>query len=151
MLVSELLLVGLAGLMIAQIIARFVFDYDFEIAEEYSAYLLAALSFISLAVGQAYDAYHRVEMVQARLSPRGRLLSALIFDLLTLAFVLLLLGYFLQLIWSSWTSGNISLTMAGTPLWIPQLSLPIGMTCFALVLARTVLRDWRALSQARAA
>src|SRR5580692_10346236 len=68
------------------IVTRSLFNFSFEISDELGGYLLAAITFISLPVCQANDSFHHVELVQARLSPRGRAVSHLIFDVLSLAF-----------------------------------------------------------------
>ena len=44
--------------------------------------MLVVMTFVSLSVCQVNGAFHQVELVQARLSPRGRAISRVIFDVL---------------------------------------------------------------------
>ena len=73
------------------ILTRSLFNFSFEISDELGGYMLVIITFVSLPVCQANDSFHHVELVQSRLSPRGRAISRVIFDLLSLGFCALLL------------------------------------------------------------
>ena len=68
------------------IFTRWLLNFSFEVSDEIGGYMLAAITFLSLSVCQVNDSFHHVELIQARLSPRGRAISSLLFDLLTLSF-----------------------------------------------------------------
>src|ERR1700683_3217462 len=68
------------------ILTRSLFNFSFEISDELGGYLLVVISFVSLPVCQISDSFHHVELVQSRLSPFGRAVSRVIFDLLSFAF-----------------------------------------------------------------
>ena len=72
------------------ILTRSLLNFSFEISDELGGYLLVVIAFVSLPVCQASDSFHRVELVQSRLSPFGRAVSHVIFDLLSFAFCALL-------------------------------------------------------------
>ena len=59
--------------------------------------MLVVMTFVSLSVCQVNGAFHQVELVQARLGPRGRALSAAIFDVLSFGFASLLLWQLVKL------------------------------------------------------
>src|SRR5689334_15574973 len=88
------------------IFTRWLLNFSFEVSDEIGGYMLAAITFLSLAVCQVNDSFHHVELIQARLSPRGRALSRLLFDLLTLAFSSLLLWHYIRLESSSYRFGE---------------------------------------------
>ena len=69
----------------ADIFTRYLLNFSFEVADELGGYMLVVMTFVSLSVCQANNAFHQVELMQARLSPRGRALSAAIFDVLSFA------------------------------------------------------------------
>ena len=73
------------------ILTRGLFNFSFEISDELGGYMLVVISFVSLSVCQINNSFHHVELVQSRLSPFGRAVSHVIFDLLSLAFCALLL------------------------------------------------------------
>src|ERR1051325_8226376 len=72
------------------IFTRWALNFSCQISDEIGGYMLATITFLSLSVCQVNDSFHHVELLQARLTPRGRAISALLFDLLTLCFAALL-------------------------------------------------------------
>src|SRR5215467_6920902 len=84
-------LIVMLGVIGVDIITRAVFNFSFEISDELGGYMLVAITFVSLPVCQVHDSFHHVEFVQSRLSPRGRAISHIIFDILSLAFCAALL------------------------------------------------------------
>ena len=127
------------------IFTRWALNFSFEISDEIGGYMLAAITFLSLAVCQVNDSFHHVELIQARLSPRGRALSGLLFDLLTLAFAALLTWHYFKLELSSWRFGEHAPTFLETPLWIPRLVMAIGAFALCLAVLRTILLHLRRL------
>ena len=77
---SSLCLIGMTLLMLLEIVLRSVFNSTTDNSDELVGYMLIGVSFLSLALCQSRGAFHRVEMVQMRLGPRGKAVSALIFD-----------------------------------------------------------------------
>ncbi len=147
--VCRLCLVGMVVLIAIELVTRGFFDYSLEFVDEVCAYLLVALSFISLAVSQAADSFHRVEFVLQRLSPRGRIAMFLAFNLLSLLFAAVLDFYMLRVTLQSYQQEAMAMSVLNTPLWIPQLAMPIGLTALCVTLLRVILRDlreWRSLA-----
>jgi TRAP-type C4-dicarboxylate transport system permease small subunit len=127
------------------IFTRWLLNFSFEISDEIGGYMLATITFLSLSVCQVNDSFHHVELIQARLSERGRALSALVFDLLTLAFAALLLWHYIRLEQSSWRFGERAPTYLETPLWIPRLVMAIGAAALCLAVLRTIAMHVRRL------
>ena len=93
---SAFCMVGMVLLILAEVVLRGVFNSTTEHSDELVGYLLVGLSFLSLALCQSRGAFHRVEMVQMRLGPRGQAISALVFDLLSFGYIALTGWYFLM-------------------------------------------------------
>jgi len=86
-----------------------------------------------------------VELVQARLSPRMRLISQIGFDLMALAASVILTWQLVRLVLNSWRSEDVAPTPLLTLLWVPQLSMPIGTAILCAALVRTILAKARRL------
>jgi TRAP-type C4-dicarboxylate transport system permease small subunit len=127
------------------IFTRWLLNFSFEVSDEIGGYMLAAITFLSLSVCQVNDSFHHVELIQARLSERGRAVSALIFDTLTLAFAVLLFWHYVRLELSSYRFGEKAPTYLETPLWIPRLVMAIGAAALCLAVVRTLLAHIRRL------
>src|ERR1700694_4639020 len=105
------------------ILTRSLFNFSFEISDELGGYMLVVITFVSLSVCQVNDSFHHVELVQSRLSARGRAISRVIFDLLSLIFCALLLWQLVRFELSSWRFGDRAPTYLATPLWLPRLAM----------------------------
>lgn len=141
-----LALITMIVLIGAEAIARNLLGFSLQITDEVGGYLLVAVSFLSLSVAQSRGAFHHVELVQSRLTARGRLLSGLVFDLLSLAACAIITWQLIDMEMNSWQSGDAAATPLGTPLWLPQIVMPIGTALFCVAIVRSILRKARLLS-----
>jgi TRAP-type C4-dicarboxylate transport system permease small subunit len=123
------------------IVTRSLLNFSFEISDELGGYLLVVIAFLSLPVCQASDSFHRVELVQSRLSPFGRAVSRVIFDLLSLAFCALLLWQLVRFEMSSFRFADRAPTYLATPLWIPQAAMALGAAAVCFTMLRTLAAD----------
>jgi TRAP-type transport system small permease protein len=149
--VSEAALVVMLVLVAVDIVTRWLLNFSFEASDEVGGYMLVVITFLSLPVCQVHGSFHQVELVQARLSPRARALSELIFGMFALAACVLLAWQFIRLELSSWRFGDVAPTYLATPLWLPRLPMALGMLALCFSLIRIVIaqaRRWRQLSAA---
>jgi TRAP-type transport system small permease protein len=134
-------LIVMLGVIGVDIITRALLNFSFEVSDELGGYMLVVITFLSLPVCQANDSFHHVEFVQSRLSARGRAISHVIFDLLSLAFCLALLWQLIRFEMSSWRFDDHAPTYLATPLWIPRLAMAVGAGALLFSMARTLAAD----------
>jgi TRAP-type C4-dicarboxylate transport system permease small subunit len=123
------------------ILTRSLFNFSFEISDELGGYMLVVITFVSLPVCQISGSFHHVELVQSRLSPFARAVSHVIFDLLSLAFCVLLLWQLTRFELSSYRFGDRAPTYLATPLWIPQIAMMLGAAALCFSMVRTLAAD----------
>ena len=140
MTLSQLALIALMLLVSVSVAVR-LFGGAFGIAEEVAGYLLVAFTFLSLAGCAVHGAFHRVELLTARLRPRPLGIARIVFVALSLAATLVLDFYLLRFVIESFRSGDVAPTMLATPLWIPQAVMPLGATLLALALLVILRRE----------
>jgi TRAP-type C4-dicarboxylate transport system permease small subunit len=126
-----------------EVLARNILHYSWEGTDEFGSYLVVAATFLSLATCQAYGGYHELEMVKMRLSPRARAALNVVLYLVCIGGSLILLWQYSRLVLTSWTNGDASTTSLRIPLWIPQLSMPLGVAALCLALTKTMLGELR--------
>jgi TRAP-type C4-dicarboxylate transport system permease small subunit len=126
-------------LIAAEAVARNLFATSFQITDEICGYLLVAVTFLSMSVAEAHGAFHRVELVQARLTFRVRLVWQLVFDLISLVASALVTWQLCRLVSNSWHAEDVAPTPLQTPLWLPQSAMAIGMALLCFALLRTML------------
>jgi TRAP-type C4-dicarboxylate transport system permease small subunit len=141
--ICEIAIVAMGAIVILEIVTRNLFGFSFEMSEEIGGYIIVGITFLSLPVCQVYRSYHHVQFVQARLSPRLRALSHLVFDLLSLLFCAVLLWQLIRFVATTYRSEDIAPTLLATPLWIPQAMMPLGMLAATVSLLRSAVGNWR--------
>ncbi|MGX9432471.1 MULTISPECIES: TRAP transporter small permease [Bradyrhizobium] len=140
-----LFLIAMIILIGAEAVARNVFATSLQITDEIGGYLLVATTFLSMSVAEAHGAFHRVELVQARLGQSARLVSQIVFDLLSLVASAFITWQLARLVMNSWRSEDVAPTPLRTPLWMPQATMAAGMFLLCLALVRTILTKVRRL------
>ncbi len=148
--VCEIAIVAMGAIVILEIVTRNLFGFSFEMSEEVGGYIIIGISFLSLPVCQVYRSYHHVQFIQNRLSPRGRALSHLVFDVLSLLFCAVLLWQLTRFVMATYRSDDVAPTLLATPLWIPQALMPIGTLAAMVSLLRSALGNWRRLRASKA-
>ncbi len=135
----SLFLVATIILISMEAMARNVFHTSLQITDEVGGYLLVAITFLSMSVAEAHGAFHRVELVQMRLSRTAQLVTQTIFDLLSLAASAAVTWQLIRLTMNSWRSEDVAATPLQTPLWLPQSVMGLGMALLCLALIRSIL------------
>lgn len=141
----EIGIVVMATVVLVEIVTRNLLGFSFQVSDEIGGYIVVGLTFLSLPVCQARRAYHHVMFLQARLPPRARAALNLLFDLLSLGFCAALVWQLSVQVVQTWQSGDIAPTELATPLWIPQLLMPLGAVALGVVLLRDTWRTARRL------
>ena len=137
--ICELLVVTMALLITAEVISREIFGHSLQVTHEIAGYLLVAVAFLSIGISLNDKALFRVEFLFGRLPRRGQVILQLIFDLLALGFSLLLEYQLIQLVASSYSRGFKEATILATPLYLPQLVMPLGVGLMIVVLSAQIL------------
>ncbi|MCK1433411.1 TRAP transporter small permease [Bradyrhizobium sp. 87] len=143
--ICALFLMAMIILIGAEAIARNLFATSLQITDEIGGYLLVAMTFLSMSVAEAHGAFHRVELVQARLGQSARLASQIVFDLMSLVASASITWQLTRLVMNSWRAEDVAPTPLQTPLWMPQTTMAIGMFLLCLALLRTILTKARRL------
>src|SRR5260221_13981197 len=130
-------LVVMLGVIGIDIMTRALLNFSFEVSDELGGYMLVVITFVSLPACQVKDSFHHVEFVQSRLSARGRAISHVVFDLLSLAFCGALLWQLIRFEMSSWRFDHRASTHLATPLWIPRLALAVRAAALLVSLGPT--------------
>lgn len=130
----------------AEAVAR-LFGKSLEMADEVGGYLLVAISFLSLSVCQVSGSFHHLELLQPRLKPKAQAIWAIVFDLMALGCTLVILWQLCRLEIQSWAYGDVAPTELQTPLWLPRLSMPIGVGALVLVLFGSLIASIRRLAR----
>jgi TRAP-type C4-dicarboxylate transport system permease small subunit len=107
--------------------------------DAYAGYFLAAGSFLAMAHALRKGDHIRVSLVLQQLKGRPRYWM----EVLCLVIATLLSSYFAyfsaKLVWGSYVYHDVSQNVDATPLWIPQLSMALGLIGLAIAFAEQLV------------
>ena len=141
----ECVLAGLAVSISLDALLRGSINWSFLVIDELGGYALVCLAFFGISIALYEKALFRVDAFYFWLSENNRDRFQLIFDLIALAFMLLLLWQFWGLVIRSHNREISALTILRTPIWIPQTLMLIGAFTTSLVLLLHIKKDWNQL------
>ena len=138
--VAAALVLGIAGLILAEIFCRTVLNVSLSFAWEYAAYFFAVSIFLGAAFALRTGGHVRVMLLSQSVPPR----VAHWLDVLATAVGTLIAGF---LAWSltsfaarSWISGSTSPTIDETPLVYPPAAMAFGAALLTLQLMARAVR-----------
>jgi TRAP-type C4-dicarboxylate transport system permease small subunit len=130
--IAQIATAAMVVLITSDVIARNVFKKSLLISDEVSGYLLVAMTFFGIAYGLRTGSLLRIEFILFAMPPGLRKAADVIYDLLALALTCILLYTFIHLVMSTWERHMVAPTLIETPLWIPQLAMPLGCAILAI-------------------
>jgi TRAP-type C4-dicarboxylate transport system permease small subunit len=143
LIICELVLGLLAICISLDALLRWSINWSILVVDELGGYALVCLAFFGFSIALHEKALFRVDAFYDWLSPINRARFQLVFDILTLAFMLLLLWHFWGLVTRSHAKEISALTILRTPIWIPQLLMVVGAFSTCLVLVVHVINDYK--------
>lgn len=139
---AALFLVGIAVLLLAQILGR-LFGFLVPSANELAGFALVGATFLALADTLGSGGHIRVSLLVERLGGNARRAV----ELWCLGVGALLLSYFsfhaFVMVWESYDFGDVSPGLLPVPLWIPQLGMAVGLLVMAVAFVEELVHVWR--------
>lgn len=133
-LLSVLAMAAIVVLILLEIFVRAVFGSSTQVASEYSGYLMVALCLLGFAYAFRERAFIRIGLLVPRLPTVWQRRIEAVTGLIGFAITAYAFVYAVSMTYESWALGMQSDTMAETPFWIPQLSVPLGLALLGLQL-----------------
>ena len=126
-------LLGIVLLITTDVVLRNTINASILISDEVSGYLMVSMVFFGAAHSLRGGSFLRIEFVLFSLPERARAALNVAFDVIALIVSFTLLFELVLFVLSTWERQMYAATLLQTPLWIPQLSMPIG--CVFLICA----------------
>jgi len=143
--VSAVLLGLMTVLILLEIFLWNTFQKTTLIADEYSAYGLAAIIFLGAGYCLKEKGHIRITLIMGVLPKTIASITAFIATVITTSFMGYVWWYLFKMTSATYRYGSTSGTLTNTPLWIPQTVMLIGAACFFIQLAGTVFKTWQAI------
>jgi TRAP-type C4-dicarboxylate transport system permease small subunit len=136
--IAALFLVAILSLIIIQMLARWT-GAIFPGAPDYAGYCMAAASFFAFAHALNRGAHIRVSILLNAVGPKVRLLLEIWCFSIATGLAWYFVYYATKATFWSWKFHDISQGQDATPLWIPQTSMVLGSTIFAIALTDNLI------------
>ena len=133
----------MAGLVVAEILARNVFHYGIPFAVEYAEYAVPAVGVVGAAYALRKGEHVKADIFLHRLPDRPRQWLILVGYILGLGFLIILATQSFTIALNNIKMHVVVALPTRTPIGYPQLVLAIGFSLFALQLVIEILRKAR--------
>ncbi len=144
---SSAIILGLMTLLIlVEIILWNTLEKTTLIADEYSAYGLAAIIFLGAGYCLKEKGHIRITLLLGMLPETVSRIIAFIATAITMSFMGYVWWYLFKMVSATLRYNSTSGTLTNTPLWIPQAIMLIGAACFFIQLLATVFKTWQAIT-----
>lgn len=137
---SGVLVLLMVASIVYDVVMRHIFNDPTIWADECSSYLLVAITFLGAAYTLVIDGHIRVETIVERFPHKVREWVEFIADILGFGFLIIFGWYAFELVWDSYTYVNLASTLLRTPLFIPQLSVALGLAWLCLQMLAIILQ-----------
>lgn len=127
-------------LITSEIVLRTLFGVSTLIADEYSAYFFVAVVLLGLAHTFKAGAHIQITLISGRLAGRAGQVLELVVTVIAFAICSFALYHAVLMVWDTRSLEMTADSISETPIWIPQLSIPIGLVIFDLQLVARFLR-----------
>lgn len=137
--IAAIFVLAMGLLITVDVILRYVFNAPTQFADEVSAYLLVTITFLPLAYTLQTEKHIRVDVFTTRLSQKARNLLELVTSIMGLAFLAVVMRPACNMTLESYRYGSASVGGLHTPLYLPQLFIPIGLCLLILQLVLHII------------
>ncbi len=143
---AALMLAGTTLLILVEILVWNMFEASTLIADEYSAYALAAIVFWGAGFTLKENGHIRITLLVNHLPKRTVRWMEMIATLVATIFVAYLVYYLFRMTASAFRYESTSGTLTNTRLWIPQALMLMGAVAFSLQMLACFIRSIQQLT-----
>lgn len=139
--IAGVLVLYCAFSIVWEVIARGLLNSPTEWVMEISTYCVLIAGFLGMGVAYAGKKHIHVDIFVSKMSPKTLTYVEVLTSLIGIFYSFIFMIYSWNMAMLSLEMNNCAPTTLGTPLWIPQLSMPIGFAVLCLQIIRTLLED----------
>ncbi len=129
---SGLFMILIVLLIIVEIILRTFFKTSTLIADEYSAYFFVVVVMLGIPYTLKENGHIRISLLTSRFPEKLRMVFEVLAILIALSLSLFVLYHSVLMAYDAYTLEMTADSIAETPIYIPQLVIPIGFLLFSL-------------------
>ncbi len=137
---SSLAMLSIVGLILVEIVLRTLFHTSTLVSDEYSGYMMVATIMMGVSYTFAQGSHIRITIISERLHGRAAQGIDLIVTLAALVLCSYALYHSLWMVQDTFSYRILADSISETPLYIPQVMIPVGFLLLELQLVAHFLR-----------
>ena len=137
---SSIALLVASGVLTYSVVVRYVSPQPTDWQDEFSVFLLIGVTFLSAAWVQSQRGHIGIEALASILSPGVNRLRLRVVDAASALFCAFFAWKSWTLLHEAWIEGHVSSSSWAPPLWIPYLTMAVGMSLLTLQILLQLVR-----------
>jgi TRAP-type C4-dicarboxylate transport system permease small subunit len=137
---SGLFMILIVLLILVEIFLRTFFKTSTLIADEYSAYFFVVVVMLGIPYTLRENGHIRISLVTSRLPEKIRKFFEILAILIALFLCIFICYHAILMVYDAYSLEMTADSIAETPIYIPQLVIPIGFILFALQFISELLK-----------
>lgn len=138
--VSGLFMLLIVALISVEIVVRTLFDTSTLIADEYSAYFFVVVVMMGLSFSMKEGAHIRISLLRGKLSEKVQAVLDAVVLVGAIALTCFALYHAVLMTYDVWELEMTADSISETPIYIPQLVIPVGLFLLIVQLISDLLR-----------
>lgn len=139
-LASQIALILAACILSYSVVIRYFLKEPTYWQDEASVFLLVGATFLSAAYVQERRGHIGIEALMGMLSPKVEAWRRILVDIASFAFCAFFAWKSWTLFHEAWVDGQVSSSTWAPPLWIPYVTMSVGMTLLTLQILLQVIK-----------
>jgi TRAP-type C4-dicarboxylate transport system permease small subunit len=136
-------MIFIVALILIEIFLRTFFHTSTLISDEYSAYFFVVVVMLGLAYTFKDEGHIRITIILGKLNPKLNKILDIICLLIALALTVFMFYYSMKMVIDTRSLDMRADSIAETPVYIPQIALPVGYFLFILSIIGKIMRRIR--------
>lgn len=137
---ASIFMVLIVLMILVEIVARTFFHASTLVADEYSAYFFVAVVMLGLAYTLRERGHIRITLLFSRFGPGTERALDITATLMAMALCTFALYHAGMMVYDTYSLDMTADSISETPIWIPQIVIPLGLLLFDLQLLAKLLR-----------
>jgi TRAP-type C4-dicarboxylate transport system permease small subunit len=142
LILSEVAILAMVVMVTLDVILRNAINSPLLFTGEYSGYLLVLIGFLGLPYSLRNGSLLRIELLIASIPFQASRWLTIVYNAIALVLAAIFFWQYLDLVLTSLKRNVLAPTLMGTPLWLPQLVMPIGTAVLMWALCLEIRDAW---------
>ena len=149
--VAGICMIAGLGICFMEVITRYFFSYSAFWAQEYILYFIVWGMFLGTSAVLKKDKHVRMELFVSMMPEKVQKILDVVCYILILIFSIMFIKSGIETVSDSYVHHYVSTSLAKTPIWIPQLILPISGVAFTVRAIEHLVKKFKAFKEGKEA